>query len=168
MKSCLVRDLALLNIYDLTHSSVAGAQVYENSTDLTSYSYNSVTRELVSYDTPAIVRQKVQYVNEHGLGGSMFWELSTDRVGAQSLVGVSAATLGQLDQTQNHIRYPNSPYDNIRSNMQGGGGTPSTTAGPTPTGGGGCGGVSAWSASAVYVGGDRASYGEYSAVPCQS
>jgi chitinase len=88
---------------------VAGAQVFENTTDISSYSYDSSSKELVSYDTPNIVKQKVQYVNANGLAGSMFWELSTDKVGATSLVGVSAAALGALDTTQNHIRYDRFP-----------------------------------------------------------
>lgn len=85
--------------------AVAGAQVFENTTDVTSYSYDSAKREFVSYDTPNIVKLKAQYVNSKGLGGSMFWELSTDKVGAASLVGVSAGVLGTLDQTLNHIRH---------------------------------------------------------------
>lgn len=89
----------------LSHPTVAGAQIYENTTDVTSYSYDSAKKELVSYDTPNIVKLKSQYINSKGLAGSMFWELSTDRVGAQSLVGVSAAVLGALDQTPNHLKY---------------------------------------------------------------
>jgi chitinase len=102
---------------------VAGAQIFENSTDVTSYSYDSAKKELVSYDTPNIIKTKVQYINAKGLAGSMFWEashcyvhicsptelqmiqLSTDKVGSLSLVGVSAGTLGTLDQTQNHIKW---------------------------------------------------------------
>lgn len=84
---------------------VAGAQIFENTTDVSSYSYDSSKRELVSYDTPNIIKLKAQYVNTKGLGGSMFWELSTDKVGSGSLIQVSANTLGSLDQTQNHIKY---------------------------------------------------------------
>jgi hypothetical protein len=58
----------------------------------------------VSYDTPNIVKAKAQYVQNKGLAGSMFWELSTDKVGAGSLVGTSHSVYGTLDQTQNHIR----------------------------------------------------------------
>jgi Chitinase len=50
--------------------------VYENTTDVTSYSYDSNKRELVSYDTPHIAKLKAQYVSDKGLGGSMFWEVS--------------------------------------------------------------------------------------------
>lgn len=55
---------------------VAGAQVFENTTDVSSYSYDSAKKELVSYDTPNIVKIKTQYINSKGLGGSMFWEVS--------------------------------------------------------------------------------------------
>ncbi|KAF8649213.1 hypothetical protein AX16_005940 [Volvariella volvacea WC 439] len=138
-------------IYSYKFLPLAGAQVIENNTDVSSISYDSAKRELVSYDTPNIVRRKAQYVNSRGLGGSMFWELSTDRTGSESLVSVSASTLGQLDTTQNHISFPNSKWDNLRRNFGSGGGT-----NPPPSGG--CGGVAAWSASAVYVGGNRVSY----------
>lgn len=83
---------------------MAGATVFENTTDVSSYSYDAVKQELVSYDTPNIVKLKTQYINSKGLAGSMFWELSTDKVGADSLVGTSASLLGTLDQTPNHIK----------------------------------------------------------------
>lgn len=35
----------------------------------------------------------------------MFWELSTDKVGSDSLVGTAARTLGTLEQTPNHIQF---------------------------------------------------------------
>ncbi|CAK5284354.1 unnamed protein product [Mycena citricolor] len=104
-------------IYSYKTLPLAGAQVVENTTDISSYSYDSATEELVSYDTPNIVKLKAQYSVTKGLAGSMFWELSTDKVGSESLVGTSASVFGQLDQTQNHISYPSSSWDNIRSNM---------------------------------------------------
>ncbi|CAK5284403.1 unnamed protein product [Mycena citricolor] len=111
----------------LKYLTVAGAHVFENTTDISSYSYDSVTEELISYDTPDIVKMKAQYSVSKGLAGSMFWELSTDKVGSESLVGISANVFGHLDETQNHIRYPSSSWDNIRSNM--GQSHPTTTAG---------------------------------------
>ncbi|CAK5274236.1 unnamed protein product [Mycena citricolor] len=143
-------------------------------------------KELVSYDTPDIVRLKAQYSITNGLAGSMFWELSTDKVGSDSLVGISAGVFGLLDQTWNHISFPSSSWDNIRSNMGQGAPTgPVTTAGPgttmtattittpivsTPTttssdsgstgspGSGLCTGVSAWTSAAVFTGGMEATY----------
>jgi chitinase len=147
-------------------------------TDVTSYSYDSSKKEFVSYDTPNIVKKKAQYVQTKGFAGSMFWELSTDKVGADSLVGTSHSVYGTLDQTQNHISYPNSKYDNLRNNFgQGGGSNPGTTVTPTttptptttkttttptssPTGGSGsCAGVGAWSSAIAYTGGQTATYG---------
>lgn len=135
---------------------------------MSSYSYNSATEELVSYDTPDIVKIKAQYTVANGLAGHMFWDLSTDKVGADSLIGISAGVFGSLDQTQNHLRYvmllptvmiahhsvfsyPNSEWDNIRSNMGTIGTTTTTTSGtgsPTGTpGSGACSGVAAWSST---------------------
>ncbi|KAK0185757.1 glycoside hydrolase family 18 protein [Armillaria mellea] len=104
-------------IYSYNVLPLGGAQVFENTDDVSSYSYDWSCRELVSYDTPNIVALKAKYINDCGLAGSMFWELSTDKVGSESLVGAAAGVLGTLDKTKNHINYPNSKWDNIRSNM---------------------------------------------------
>ncbi|KAG5635380.1 hypothetical protein H0H81_011471, partial [Sphagnurus paluster] len=90
-------------VYSYNVLPFAGATVYENATDITSYSYDPVAREFVTYDTPDIVNLKVQYLKNKGLAGSMFWELSTDKVGPLSLVGTASQALGQLDRTPNHI-----------------------------------------------------------------
>lgn len=50
--------------------------MFENFTDVSSYSYDPVKMELVSYDTPDIISLKAQYINSKGLGGAMFWEVS--------------------------------------------------------------------------------------------
>ena len=57
---------------------LAGATVYENLTDVSSYSYDSSSKELVSYDTPHIATIKAQYVQSNGLAGSMFWDVRID------------------------------------------------------------------------------------------
>ncbi|TFK24098.1 hypothetical protein FA15DRAFT_593009 [Coprinopsis marcescibilis] len=143
-------------IYSYKALPLAGAQIFENKTDITSYSYDSAKREFVSYDTPNIVRMKAIFINNNGLGGSMFWELSTDKVGRDSLVSAAASIFSGLDTTPNHIKFPSSKWDNVRNNMSGG--TPSTPSNPGPTSSPGCGGVSAWSSSSVYLGGDRVSF----------
>ena len=48
----------------------------EDDKDITSYSWDAAKKELISYDTPNIVRMKSKYLMDKGLGGSMFWELS--------------------------------------------------------------------------------------------
>ncbi|KAF8066810.1 glycosyl hydrolases family 18-domain-containing protein [Lyophyllum atratum] len=147
-------------VYSYKTLPLAGASVFENTTDVSSYSYDAAKKELVSYDTPNIVKIKTQYINTKGLGGSMFWELSTDKVGSLSLVGTSVGLLGALDSTQNHINFPSSKWDNIRNNMSSGG-SGTTTAPPTTTttpGSGSCGSVAAWGAGVTYTGGQQATY----------
>ncbi|EED82727.1 hypothetical protein POSPLDRAFT_58726 [Postia placenta Mad-698-R] len=156
-------------IYSYSDLPLSGAQVYENYTDVASYSYDSSKEELVSYDTPDIVAKKAQYVISNGLAGSMFWDLSTDKTGSESLVYTTSQTYGSLDQTQNHIDYPDSEWNNIANNMgESSSTTTTTTATATATAtssaasatgsSAACGTASAWSASATYVDGDDVSY----------
>ncbi|KAI1788538.1 hypothetical protein LXA43DRAFT_1097231 [Ganoderma leucocontextum] len=62
----------------------------------------------------------------------MFWDLSTEKTGDDSLVGTTANVYGSLDQAQNHIRYPDNKWDNIKNNMGQGSGSSTTVTG-TPT-----------------------------------
>jgi Glycosyl hydrolases family 18 len=62
-------------IYSYSILPLPGAQVFENTTDVTSYSYNPRTREFVSYDTPRIASLKAQYVQARGFAGTMFWDV---------------------------------------------------------------------------------------------
>lgn len=50
--------------------------MFENTTDISSYSYDASKKELVSYDTPNIATLKAQYVVSKGLAGQMFWDVS--------------------------------------------------------------------------------------------
>ncbi|KAH8827572.1 glycosyl hydrolases family 18-domain-containing protein [Flagelloscypha sp. PMI_526] len=148
-------------VYAYKSLPLAGSQVYENTTDVSSYSYDSSKKELVSYDTPSIIKTKSQYIKDQGLAGSMFWELSIDKSGADSLIEVSKGVLGTLDTTQNHIKYPNSKWTNIQNNMgQGGGGTTTTTTTTPPTGGQ-CSGVAAYSSTSIYTGGMTTVYNSH-------
>ncbi|THG94034.1 hypothetical protein EW026_g7352 [Hermanssonia centrifuga] len=150
-------------IYSYDVLPLAGAQVFENLTDVSSYSYDSASKELVSYDTPHIVTLKAQYVTSKGMAGTMFWDLSTDKVGSDSLVGTAAGVYGSLDQTQNHLDYPNSKWDNIRSNMGTIGSPTSSSSTSAPTGGGTgqCAGIGAWSSASIYTDGMTAVYGSH-------
>lgn len=147
-------------VYDYKALPFSGATVVENSTTMASYSYDASKKELISYDTPNIVAKKIAYANSKGLAGSMFWELSADKTGSASLVKTAGSSLGSLDQSQNHINFPGSVYDNIRNKM--GGSTPTTSSpagGPTgQPGGGKCASVPAWASSTVFVGGQQATY----------
>lgn len=60
-------------------------------------------------------------------------------------MGTTAGVFDSLDQTQNHINYPNSKWDNVKNNMGQGSGT--TPTNPTDPGTGQCAGVAAWTSS---------------------
>ncbi|KAM6505329.1 Chitinase 4 [Fusarium solani] len=82
------------------------------------YSYDATTRELISFDPPEAVQQKVAYLKQLGLGGAMFWEASADKSGSASLLETSFQSLEVLDNTDNWLHYPNSRYRNIASGME--------------------------------------------------
>ncbi|KIK95212.1 carbohydrate-binding module family 5 protein [Paxillus rubicundulus Ve08.2h10] len=165
-------------VYSYKYLPLTGAQVFEDLQDVASYSYDWIKKELVSYDIPDIVTIKAEYVKSNSMAGCMFWDLSTDKSDSDSLVQTAANALGYLDQTMNHIHYPDSKWDNIRNNM-GSGPTspplptsasasswgPSTTStskpAPTPStspGSNRCAGTASWNANLVYTGGEKAVY----------
>ncbi|WFD29673.1 hypothetical protein MSPP1_000683 [Malassezia sp. CBS 17886] len=79
-------------------------------------SYNAQERQFITYDTPASADCKTKYIRDRGLFGGMFWELSGDVPVDQerSLVRRIADGLGRLDQSPNHIAFPESVFDNVR------------------------------------------------------
>ena len=87
-----------------------------------SYSFDSLAQTLVSYDTEQEVLRKTMYARNRGLGGSMFWEASADKHGAQSLIGTAARVWGDeggMDETENCLNYPVTEYENLRAGMPG-------------------------------------------------
>ncbi|EPE02674.1 n42 [Ophiostoma piceae UAMH 11346] len=106
-----------VGIWDYKVLPRAGATELIDAEAGASYSYDPSAQELVTYDTPDIVKAKVAYVKSRGLGGGMFWEASADRTDDKSLIGTSFAALGSLDTTQNLLSYPNSQYANIVAGM---------------------------------------------------
>ncbi|GAW02136.1 glycoside hydrolase family 18 protein [Lentinula edodes] len=142
-------------VYQYKVLPLAGASVFENTTDVTSYSYNPTTEELVSYDTPNIVKMKAHQDTA---------DAST------SLVQNVLTEFSTLDDTLNHI----DEWDNIKSNITGSSttaptststtsasssstGTGTTTStGASPTGA--CGSAAAWSSAIAYNGGSEVTY----------
>ena len=106
-------------VWDYKALPKAGATEYFDSTAAASYSYDSVAQELISYDTVAEASLKATYIKANGLGGAMFWESSADRNGTESLIGTTAGSFGELDQSENCLSYVASVYANMAAGMPG-------------------------------------------------
>ncbi|KAL1611735.1 Chitinase 4 [Nothophoma quercina] len=105
-------------VYDYKALPAHGSTVHNDERVGASWSFDRNTREMVSYDTPAMVAMKAQMIKEMGLGGAMYWESSGDRKGDGSLISTfveNIGGLGALDQSQNVLGYPASKYDNLRA-----------------------------------------------------
>ncbi|CAE6460281.1 unnamed protein product [Rhizoctonia solani] len=105
-------------VYDYKALPFANATVYNDLKNISSYSYDPIKKELISYDTPVIVSAKSNWLLDQGLAGATFWELSADKCGEDSLVWTAAKTMEKLDNTENHLNYPGSQFDNIKNGMK--------------------------------------------------
>ncbi|EAA28688.2 glycoside hydrolase family 18 protein [Neurospora crassa] len=104
-------------IWDYKVLPKSGAKVFLDEKVGASWSYDETNKVMVSYDTPEMVKQKVSYIKEKGLGGAMYWEASGDRTDKDSLMTVVKDGLGTLDSEKNLLEYPDSQYDNMKKGM---------------------------------------------------
>lgn len=79
---------------------------------------------MVTYDTPEIASQKVEYIKRMRLGGAMWWESSGDFAvdDNRSLINLVTQGLGgfearMIEKSSNCLEYPQSKYDNLRKGM---------------------------------------------------
>ncbi|KAM0573071.1 Endochitinase 1 [Verticillium nonalfalfae] len=93
-----------------------GAKVEFDPIAQGTYSYDSKTRQLYSFDDIKSAGVKTDYLQFRGLGGAMYWEASGDKTGDESIVSYVAKKIG-LEKSQNLVWYPVSQYDNIRGNL---------------------------------------------------
>lgn len=80
----------------------------------------------MSYDTPQVATQKVEYIKHNGLGGAMWWESSGDHPQEhdESLIKITVEGLGgyngrHMEHRENCLDYPESKYENLRKGMSG-------------------------------------------------
>lgn len=104
-------------VWDYKALPKPGATVSYDSQSVAAYSFDGNSKELISYDTPQVVRAKSDYIKSKGLGGGMWWETSGDKTGADSLISTIAGSFGNLEGSQNNLNYPGSVYDNLRAGM---------------------------------------------------
>ncbi|KAK6495895.1 hypothetical protein TWF481_002940 [Arthrobotrys musiformis] len=92
--------------------------VFEDEKIMASWTYNSQTRGMISFDTPRIVELKTQYIMSRTIGGIGFWAINADKwTYAENLVNTAFTILGGtsvLEQVNNHLGYSSSKYPNIR------------------------------------------------------
>ncbi|KAH8587314.1 chitinase [Bisporella sp. PMI_857] len=109
-------------IYDIKVLPLAGSITYYNEDTASSYSYDNNTKELVSYDTVEVAKQKADWIRQIGLGGAMWWESSADKLGSGSLIQTVKEVLGGedgsgLEMSLNQLYFPNSTYSNLQADM---------------------------------------------------
>lgn len=73
-------------VWDYKALPQSGASIYYDQSSVSSWSYDSSQRIMISYDTPTIVQDKGGYIVNKGLGGGMYWESSSDKTGSESLI----------------------------------------------------------------------------------
>ncbi|KAK3677259.1 Chitinase 4 [Recurvomyces mirabilis] len=103
-----------------------GAQYYIDKEAIASWCYDPGTHLMVSYDSPEVATQKVEYIKQKGLGGAMWWESSGDHPlnHDESLIRVVVEGLGgyegrHMEHVPNTLQYPETKYDNLRNGMPG-------------------------------------------------
>lgn len=111
-------------VYDWKVLPLPGATVKHNDEIVASWSKDETKDEIISFDTLAVLTRKAQMVNQQGLGGLMWWEMSGDKRDSQSAVAAQVQVLGQgssgIEQRLNELDYPESKYDNLRAGFPSG------------------------------------------------
>ncbi|CBX96416.1 hypothetical protein IAQ61_005706 [Plenodomus lingam] len=97
-----------------------GSKVYTDKETISSWSWDPMKKEFVSFDTPKIATWKTKWMQEQNLGGFWFWETSCDfaYTHEKSLIRTAIKAIGgeqNLKANQNNLYYPRSKYYNIRN-----------------------------------------------------
>ncbi|KAK0641929.1 glycoside hydrolase family 18 protein [Cercophora newfieldiana] len=103
--------------YEYKELPLKGADVVSDAAAGATYTYDKTTREMVTFDTPEMIRMKVRWLKERVLAGCMFWESSMDKSDDRSLIATSHTLLGSVDMAQNQQSYQESAYDNVRGDI---------------------------------------------------
>jgi chitinase len=104
-------------VWDYKALPKAGATEHFDEKLGASWSYDEVTKELISYDNLQVAQLKASYIKEKGLGGAFYWESSEDKNEKESLIGSIAESFGKLEQSENWLNYSGSAYTNMAAGM---------------------------------------------------
>lgn len=93
-------------MYAYKHLPQPNAVEHYDADKVASWSYDEGKKEFVTYDNPAAVEAKCDYIQKNGLGGAMLWEISEDADGKRSLLDTIYGKIGNnMAKTNNHIVY---------------------------------------------------------------
>ncbi|KAK5699846.1 Chitinase 4 [Elasticomyces elasticus] len=113
-------------VWDYKALPTPGSQICHDAESVASWCHDPSTKTVISYDSPQVATEKVNYIKHVGLGGAMWWESSGDHPldHAESLIRVTVEGLGgfngrHMEHVENVLQYPESKYDNLRSGMPG-------------------------------------------------
>lgn len=119
-------------VYDYRTLPLPGSNVHINTKAVASWSYDPMKHEMISFDSEGVARMKGEYIKKEHLGGSMFWELSSDKGSSRegiegglgkdpqpgrSLVTIVKDAMGGLEKSQNWLEYSESKFDNLKNGM---------------------------------------------------
>lgn len=109
-------------IYDWKALPLDSSPVNDDETIMASWTYNSSSQELISWDSMNTMKAKANMVVSNGLGGLMYWETSADRTGSDSAIAAQVSILSQsgIEQRDNVLSYPQSQYDNLKAGFPSG------------------------------------------------
>ncbi|KAG9700661.1 chitinase, partial [Aureobasidium melanogenum] len=107
-------------VWDYKSLPRPGAVEFCDQEAVACWSYDSVNRLMVTYDTLTSTSAKVNYIKQRKLGGAMWWESSGDRTDERSIIDsvvdqLKLAGGDRMDSTDNMLQYPFSKYDNVRN-----------------------------------------------------
>lgn len=120
-------------VYDYRSLPLPESHVFRDEQAMASWAYDYSKKEMVSFDSEEVGRWKGEYIQQMGLGGSMFWELSGDKGNdrpemetgpgkdpqpGNSLVQVVKDAMGGLRMDPNWLQYEGSKFENMRNGMQ--------------------------------------------------
>jgi chitinase len=80
-------------IYDYKVLPLSDTMVFVDIASEASWSYDTSQRTMISFDTPEITVGKASLIKNEGLGGAMWWEASSDKSGAESLLSAVGLVL---------------------------------------------------------------------------
>ena len=108
-------------VYDFKDLPLSGATKFYNKTTGLSYSYNAIKRELISYNTVIVAKQKALWIKQIGMGRAMWQESSANKLGNLSLIQNVVQILGKdglaLENTWNELNYLDLAYNNLQASM---------------------------------------------------